>query len=278
MLEQEKRKVRVAILDLYDGYANQGMRGFQDILQRYKKENNIDLSYKIYDVRNKAEVPGTEYDIYISSGGPGSPLASEGSEWENKYFDLIEKLEAHNASADANKKYVLFVCHSFQLICRKYKLGEVCLRKSPSFGIYPVYKTATGNDESILEGLADPFYIADSRKWQVIKPDMKRFQEIGATLLVLEKERPHIPLEPCLMAIRFSEYFFGTQFHPEADPEGMKAHLLTKEKKQEVIDEHGQEKYDEMMELLNDPDKLALTQSILIPNFLNQAIHNLQEA
>ena len=71
----------------------------------------------------KLEVPGTEFDIYISSGGPGDPIESEGSEWEKKYFQLVDKLEDHNLSNTPQKKYGFFVCHSFQLMCRKYQLG-----------------------------------------------------------------------------------------------------------------------------------------------------------
>src|SRR5476651_2338226 len=104
MIQTDKQPVKVAILDLYDGIANEGMRGFREILERYKVKNNLDLSYQVFDVRKKVEVPGTDFDIYISSGGPGSPLDSEGSEWEKKYFQLTDKIEDHNRS-NPQKKY-----------------------------------------------------------------------------------------------------------------------------------------------------------------------------
>ena len=40
----DKQSVKVAILDLYDGIPNEGMRGFREILQRYKEKNNLELS------------------------------------------------------------------------------------------------------------------------------------------------------------------------------------------------------------------------------------------
>ena len=80
------------------------------------------------------------------------------------------------------------------------------------------------------------------------------------------------------MAIRFNEYFFGTQFHPEADPIGMREHLLKEEKKNQIIELHGEEKYQEMMALLEDPQILERTQSRILPSFLDQAINALQEA
>ncbi|QMU31645.1 GMP synthase [Adhaeribacter radiodurans] len=255
------------------------MRGIQDILQRYSLRNRIPFVYQIFEVRTKNEVPSTDFDIYISSGGPGSPLESEGSDWENSYFHLIRELEYINDDPQrTDKKYVFFICHSFQLICRKYNLGKISKRKSTSFGIFPIPRTTNGQFEELFTGLADPFYAVDSRDWQVIKPNEAQIEAIGAKVLALEKERPHVPLERCLMAIRFSDYFFGTQFHPEADPVGMKEHLLSEDKKNQIIEVHGEEKYWEMLQFLDDPEKLERTQNQIIPAFLDQAIHAMQEA
>jgi GMP synthase-like glutamine amidotransferase len=277
MIQTNKQPVKVAILDLYDGIENEGMRGFREILERYKAKNDLDLSYEVFDVRKKVEVPDTSFDIYISSGGPGSPLDSEGSEWEKKYFRLIDSLEDHNLSNTQQKKYGFFVCHSFQLMCRKYGLGDINMRRSASFGILPVHQTHEAVNEMVFEGLSDPFYAVDSRSWQVIHPNEKRFADLGMQLLAIEKERPYVDLPRAMMAIRFSDYFFATQFHPEADAVGIKSLLLKDTKKNEVVSEHGIGKYNEMLERLEDPDKLTHTQNTMIPNFLDQAVLSLQE-
>ncbi|MGI4749122.1 MAG: type 1 glutamine amidotransferase [Janthinobacterium lividum] len=277
MAYAEKTGIKVAIIDLYNGHPNQGMRCFQDILDKYRLQNQLELSYQVFDLRGNNEIPGIDFDIYISSGGPGSPLESEGSVWENLYFELIEKIQQHNDSDHPQKKYVLFVCHSFQLMCRHYGLGTVNQRHSTSFGILPIHQTAAGQEDLVFAGLPEPFYSVDSRDWQVVQPDNERFTEIGATLLAIEKERPNVDYERCMMAIRFNEYFFGTQFHPEADPAGMRLRLLEPLKKEQTIAEHGEQKYYEMLERSDDPDKLLLTQNTLIPNFLNQAILTFQE-
>jgi hypothetical protein len=96
-------------------------------------------------------------------------------------------------------------------------------------------------------------------------------------LLAIEKERPHVDLPRAMMAIRFNEYFIGTQFHPEADAAGIKTLLLKEDKKLEVVSEHGIDKYNEMLERLEDPDKIIHTQNTIIPNFLDQAVLSLQE-
>ncbi len=115
----------------------------------------------------------------------------------------------------------------------------------------------------------------DSRDYQVIEPDNRRVQELGATILAIEKERPHIPLERAIMAIRFNENMIGTQFHPEADAIGMSMYLQREDKKETVIENHGYEKWKSMIDHLNDPDKILYTYSHVIPNFLNQSVEQL---
>ena len=50
------------------------------------------------------------------------------------------------------------------------------------------------------------------------------------------------------MAIRFTNQIIGTQFHPEADPIGMKMYLLQEDKKTAIIKNHGEDKYLDMNE------------------------------
>jgi hypothetical protein len=39
-----------------------------------------------------------------------------------------------------------------------------------------------------------------------------------------------------------------------------------------VIENHGREKWESMIEHLNDPDKISLTNSLILPNFIMQSI------
>ncbi|MFD2524494.1 type 1 glutamine amidotransferase [Flavihumibacter stibioxidans] len=270
-------KIRVAILDLYEGVENQGMRCIREILNQYADAHHIHLEWDEFDVRVKKQVPGTDYDIYISSGGPGSPLESEGSEWEQVYFSWLNRLEAYNRdAANARKKFVLFICHSYQLACRHYKVGTVAKRKSTAFGVFPVHMLPGSQAEPIFQDLKDPFYAVDSRDYQVIQPDHVLIKKMGAKILAIEKERPHVPFERAMMAIRFNDYMVGTQFHPEADATGMSMYLQREDKKQTVINSYGFEKWESMIGHLNDPDKILWTYSHVLPNFLAEAIKNLQ--
>ena len=267
-----KKKLRLAILDMNKGQPNQGMRCIRDIVRGYEDF----ITYDEFDVRVANEVPGTDYDIYISSGGPGNPLEGNGI-WEIRFYDLIDRLWEMNQNREGSKKHFFFICHSFQLACNHFELGEIARRKSTSFGIYPVHKTKAGMNDRILNDLEDPYYAVDSRDWQLIQPDLDVFEEHGAKILSLEKIRTHVEYERAIMAVRFSDEFVGTQFHPEADPEGMLAHFQKKENRDKVINNFGEEKYENMMLHLDDPDKIALTHGTILPAFIENAISNLKE-
>ncbi|WP_342330219.1 GMP synthase [Pedobacter sp. FW305-3-2-15-E-R2A2] len=277
-MTRDRNKIRVAVIDMNNGVTNQGMRGIQEVLLRYQKEMSVELSYDVFDLRQKGEIPGIGYDIYISSGGPGSPFDGEGQQWENDFFALLDNIDAFNAVNEHQKKYAFLICHSFQMACRKFGVGKVIRRRSTAFGIFPIYLTEEGEDEMVFNGLPNPFYTVDSRDWQVINPEDVFFSNTTAQVLALEKERPHVDLERCVMAVRFTKEIIGTQFHPEADPVGMKQYLLQEDKKKAIIENHGAEKYLDMLDSVDDPNRITLTRSVILPNFLNEALNALQEA
>ena len=271
--------IRIAILDLNEGKPNQSRRCLREIINQWSEYNHLQVEWDEFEVRIKKEVPDLSYDIYLSSGGPGSPLESEGSDWEAAYFTWLNQVESWNESPfNPTKKFVFFICHSFQIVSRHYGVGEITKRRSTSFGVFPVHVLQEGQIDPVLEGLKDPFYVVDSRDWQLVHPDFERIRELGFQILGIEKYRPHVPYEQAIMGIRFNDYMIGTQFHPEADAVGMSLHLQTEEKKKTVIENYGLEKWESMIRGLNDPEKIMWTYSHIIPNFLNKAVMELLPA
>jgi GMP synthase-like glutamine amidotransferase len=271
--------INVAIIDLYNNEPNQGMRCIKELVgQCDKKIPGQAVSYDIYQTRYKAEVPAPDYDIYISSGGPGSPFDGEGTPWEKRYFELIEKIWNHNRQGSARKKYVFFICHSFQLMCRVFNLGKVQQRNKRSFGVVPVHKTGEGDADVLLQGLPEPYFAADFRQFEVVEPDFKRLKELDVRVLSIESERKDSRFERALMALRLSDEFVGTQYHPEADPVSMFYHFRQPDRKQQVMEEYGEEKYYEMIAHLKDPDNITLTRKSILPRFLMEAIHKIRLA
>ena len=269
--------LRVAILDLYNGQQNEGMRCLREILHSWSQQQQQEIQLDEFNVRVKNEAPNESYDIYLSSGGPGDPLESEGSEWEKVYFNWLETIENwNNDPGNDVKKFVFFICHSFEIICRHYRIATVTRRKSTAFGVFPVHITPAGKKEIVFRGLKDPFYVVDSRDYQVVQPNHIKLEMMGAKILCVEKDRPHVPYERAIMGIRFNKYMIGTQFHPEADAEGMSMYLRSDSKKKTVIENHGEEKWKSMLEGLGDPHKIMFTYAHIIPNFLNTALQHLQ--
>lgn len=266
-----KRKVNLAILDMYDGEPNQGMRCIHDILGKFSDQ----INFKEFNVRAKNELPEVaDFDLFISTGGPGNPLEGDGN-WDLRYFDFLDQVWIWNQN-HSQKKHLLLICHSFQMACKHFGLGEVTRRKSQSFGVMTVHKTPDGLNDPIFQNLENPFWAVDSRDYQVVQPNARKFKMLGAKVIALEKIRNHVEYERAIMAIRFSEEIIGTQFHPEADPISFLQHLKKPVVREKIIDLKGKAKYRTMLENLVDEDKIYRTNETFIPNFLEQAIRKIR--
>lgn len=256
--------IKVAVLDMYDGTPNIGMRCIYNIVQNWSTSKNIDIVYNVYNTRGNNEIPDNNYDIYISTGGPGSPLDSTYEKWDQSYTKWLEEMYSL-------QKPVFLICHSFQIACRHFELGKVCLRKSRQIGILPVHGLM--NDD-LFNGLQETFYSFESRTYQIIAPNDEAIKKMNAQIIALEKMRPTIPLERAIMAIKFSEKMYGVQFHPEAEVKELIINFNETANKENIINEFGIEKWQRIMDQLDGNSPLHATYSNLIPNFLNKAIQS----
>ena len=53
----ELRQLKIAILDLYEGQPNEGMRCIREILNQFSEINNIDLVLHEFEVRLSQQIP-----------------------------------------------------------------------------------------------------------------------------------------------------------------------------------------------------------------------------
>ena len=126
--------IKLAVLDMYNGETNLGLKSITDLLtQRFSG-----VHYEIFDVRKELEIPDLSFDLYISTGGPGHPLEDE-DKWGPQYYALLDQLISHN-QVNSQKKYLFFICHSFQIACHYLRLGKISRRPRESFGLFPVRK------------------------------------------------------------------------------------------------------------------------------------------
>ena len=262
--------MRLAILDMYNGETNLGLKSIIDLVSRRFPQ----LTYEVFDVRQKQQIPDLSFDIFISSGGPNHPLHGE-ELWGEEYFRLLDQLYHHNSS-QPDKKFAFFICHSFQIACHHFGIGKVIRRPRESFGIFPIRKTEAGIHDPLFQYLPDPFYAADFRKYQIIRPNFERIQALGCRVLAIEHEAARLPhSEPALMAFRLGETMLGTQFHPEAYPEGMLKHFSQPDRRIQIIETHGATVYESMLFHLRDPIKLNFTHEKVLPEFLRFAVKSI---
>ena len=269
-MNMSKNDVRIALLDMNNNHPNQGMRNIKELSKAFQEQSEYEVSVELFDVRYKNEMPNIEdFDIFISSGGPGNPHR-EGYEWEHKFADFLTQIWEHNKTNE-QKKYLFLVCHSFQLAVIHFGIANVCKRKSYSFGVMPIHKTEDGEKDFLFKNLPEPFYAVDSRAYQCIEPNDDKINALGMKIVALEKIRPTVHLERAMMAVRFSDEIFGTQFHPEADPLGFIKNLEDEKNKEAMIETFGMEKYLETIDRMDDDDKIVLTRAQIIPRFLQLA-------
>lgn len=256
---------RVAVLDMYNGHPNQGMRCIEALVQAEG------LEIDVFDVRRESQFPKvTDYRIFLCTGGPGDPHECETHPWGAGWRAFLDELQKRNR--ELVKRHAFLICHSYQMACITWGLADVTQRAKPAFGIYPMDKTERGKSDPVLAGVNDPFWVIDSRDWQVVRPHIKVMDRFGAQTIAIEKARPHVKLERAAMAIRFTPEIVGTQFHPEADESGMEAYIRDPESLEKLAGRHGLERIDKIKENLGDPEKVNKTHSQILPNFIRHAV------
>jgi GMP synthase-like glutamine amidotransferase len=256
------KPIRIAILDMYDGAANIGLRCLHTIIKEWGVRNNLMVETIVFNTRGASEIPEDHFDAYISTGGPGSPLDSINEKWDQQFTQWLEHIyEIH--------KPVFLICHSFQIACRHFDLGTVCLRKSKQVGVLPVHTLV---EDDLFTGLQETFYALESRIYQIIAPNDVKIKSMNAQIMALEKMRPAIPLERAIMAIRFSKNMFGVQFHPEAELNELIEYFNEPANKQSIISEFGIEKWERIIAHLDENSPIISTYTHLIPNFLDKVL------
>jgi GMP synthase-like glutamine amidotransferase len=254
--------IRIAILDMYDGSPNIGMQCIKHIIEEWEKKHHLQTEVVVFNTRGNCEIPDASFNLYVSTGGPGSPLDTMNADWDRLYTQWLEQMLALN-------KPVFLICHSFQIACRHFDLGTVCLRKSRQIGVLPVH---TLIEDDLFRGLKETFYAFESRSYQIIAPNDEKLSVMKAQIIALEKMRPTVPLERAIMALQFSENMYGVQFHPEAALQDLIFYFNEPATKQSIIDEFGIEKWQRIVGHLDLDSPIQNTYAHLIPNFLDKAI------
>src|SRR5689334_18635871 len=85
-----QQPLRVCLIDMNNGHENQAMRCLRSILTQFhaharKWNPGLEMVVTHVSPRDKGEEPTPEANLYLSSGGPGSPYDHDGEKWVADY-------------------------------------------------------------------------------------------------------------------------------------------------------------------------------------------------
>jgi homoserine O-succinyltransferase/O-acetyltransferase len=264
--------LRVCILDMNQGHENQAMRCFRSIVARFFRavnQLNPSLRCELLEVspRDTMRVIPREADIYVGSGGPGSPFDGDNEPWFLDYARFSEEMVAAARLKNEHQKSFFGVCYTFELMVRHFKVARVAMRDSRKFGVMPIYTTGEGQHHPLLRAFGDRLFAFEHRNWEAVEVDEGTLRALGGSVLARES-RDGYSKGRGLLGVDFGEGIEGVQFHPEADRAGVVSWVARPEQAAAFRETYGEVTYQAMLRTLDDPNRLAKTFALVIPGFL----------
>lgn len=266
--------LRVCLVDMNNGVANQATRCFRRIIDAFQKRvtaANPGLSVTTTHVqpRNLGELPDSSYDFILSGGGPGAPHDGFDDTWGLGFRKFMDGVHAANLKDAVASPKLLVVCHSFELAVLHFKVCEMRRRPTLKFGVMPAYLTERGQTSDFLRPFGYRLFTWEHRNWEAVNLDAARLAEIGGEITAMESHaKGVVNTGEAILGIRFGAGIEGTQFHPEADKPGVLAWIEKPEHALAVEGQYGRVLYDRMIKSLGNPERLARTFALCIPGWL----------
>ena len=265
--------LRVCLVDMNNGVANQATRCFRRIIDAFgarvrERNPGVELLFKHVQPRNLGELPAPDEDLVLSSGGPGSPFDGYDDPWCTGYRAFLDRAVESNVKDPTSAVKVFVVCHSYELAVIHFKVAQMRRRASLKFGLMPAYMTGDGQQTDYFLPFGYRLFCWEHRNWEAAELDTKRLAELGGALLAKETAEGGAYKGDALLAFRFAPGVDGTQFHPEADKPGVMNWIERPEHKIAVTDAYGEALYERMVKSLGNPDRLAKTFALVLPGWL----------
>lgn len=263
-----------------DGHENQAMRCFRLIsseFHRHVRKQNPDIELELVHVspRDKDEMPPNDCDLYLSSGGPGSPFEGDGKAWCSGYSRFLDGVVEDTLSRGDNARSLFGVCYSFEMIVRHFKVATMALRATRKFGVMPIYTTREGREHPLLEVFGDRLFAFEHRNWEAIDLDEAQLKKIGGSLLARESREGQDDKGVAVLGLLAAPGVETVQFHPEADRMGVVSWVRKPDQAAAFRMAYGDETYERMLKTLDDPNRIARTFSMLIPGWLTRKFNGM---
>jgi homoserine O-succinyltransferase len=263
----------MCIVDMNDGHENQAIRCFRLLCTEFHKharKTNPDLELELVhvSVRDKNEMPPRDCDLYVSSGGPGSPYDGDGKRWVKGYYEFLDDIVDDNQRRGPSARAVFGVCYSFEMIVRHFEVATMAPRATRKFGVMPIYTTRAGRAHPLLSIFGDRLFAFEHRNWEAIDLDERRLSQLGGKLLARESREGQDDKGVAILGLDVIDGIETVQFHPEADRSGVVAWVRRPDQAAAFREAYGDETYERMLKTLDDPTRIARTFSMLIPGWM----------
>lgn len=273
--------LRFGVIDMNAGHQNQAIRCMGvliDQLAARVQAANPGLRVERVHVspRDKDEPPPDDCDLYLSSGGPGSPYDGDGEAWVDDYSQFLDGVVDDNHRHGGRGRAALCICYSFEMAVRHFRVAEVAPRSSRKFGVMPVYTTEDGREHPLLAPFGDRLFAFEHRNWEAVGLDHSALAKHRGSLLARES-RDGVSKGQALMAFDFAPGVEGVQFHPEADRPGVMAWVARPDQAEAFKLAYGITTYERMLKTLDNPQRLARTFALLIPGWMTRRFNLLAE-
>jgi len=266
------RPLRLCLVDMNDGHVNQAMRCLRGIAAQFFRRvavTNPNVQCELLEVspRNtEDDIPGN-CDLYLSSGGPGSPFDGDGHEWVNRYSRFLDGVADAADDGGPDQRALFAVCYSFEMAVRHFKVAHIQPRADRKFGVMPIYVTPEGQEHPLLAPFADRLFAFEHRNWEAIDLDTRKLAALGGQILAQES-RDGVSKGRAVLGLDITSGIEAVQFHPEADRAGVVSWVSRPDQAAAFKATYGEATYQAMLRTLDDPRRLARTYALVIPGWL----------
>jgi len=219
------RPLRLCIVDMNNAHVNQAMRCLRGLVSNFfehVRAANPDLVCEKVEVspRDTNDPVPRDCDLYVSSGGPGSPFDGDGQIWSEDYGEFCDGVMDAASAGGADQRALFAICYSFEMVVRHLKLAHIGPRAERKFGVMPIYTTTEGQRHPLLAAFGDRLFAFEHRNWEAIELDEARLRSLGGRLLARES-RDGVSKGRAILALEAGPGIETVQFHPEADRPGV---------------------------------------------------------
>jgi GMP synthase-like glutamine amidotransferase len=273
------RPLRLCIVDMNNGHVNQAMRCLRGLVAEFFERvhvHNPGLPCELVEVSPRdTNVPvPTDCDLYLSSGGPGSPFDGEGEPWTFDFGRFVDGVVDSAVKGGEHQRAMFAICYSFELVVHHYKLAEIVPRAERKFGVMPIYTTNAGQQHPLLAPFGDRLFAFEHRNWEAVELDEKRLTTLGGRLLARES-RDGVSKGRAILGLSVAPGLEAVQFHPEADRAGVMNWVARPEQAAAFKATYGEVTYQAMLRTLDDPRRLARTYALVIPGWLGRYFNSI---